>query len=145
MAHEKTSSKSMVLEIKNGVVEPRSEDLERREFVRRPCSQWIGLITVGDDGQREPVTVRAENVSAGGLGAYAWEAAVGPAALLIRRADGEPELLGAEVVYCRQRSRLDYDLGLRFGEVPAGVSLEDFRQDDGSLLGLQDSRERASN
>jgi hypothetical protein len=118
-------------------VAPGRDDHERRQHVRRTCDRWIGVVTVDPDGRKSPVvTVRAEDISAGGLGVYAWTTLQGRGAALIPRTGGEPAIVGTDVVYCRSRSRHDFDCGLRFTAPPSEISIDDFRDTDGALVDL---------
>jgi hypothetical protein len=128
--------------IQDDAVGARPQDHERRRSIRRPCDRWAALVTVAEGGKSAPYTVRAENVSTGGMAVYSWQPLEGSGALMVQRANGEMALVGAEIVYCRPRSRLDYDCGIRFTGRPGGVSLDDFREGDGKLLDLGSRRRR---
>lgn len=114
---------------------------ERRRYVRRPCERWVGLMTIAPDGTRGPVrTARTEDISVGGLGLYSWEQLSGRGAVLMPRTQGGPAIVGAEVVYCRPRSRHDFDCGLRFTGPVDDLGEEDFVDEDGRPIDLGPAR-----
>ena len=112
---------------------------EQRAHSRRPCDGWAAFVRVNDYGGKSAVIpLRGEDISTGGIGAYCWtELKPGTrGGLMIKRPGGDHLLLGADVIYCHRRSRLDFDCGLRFTSKPLDVELSDFRHADGGPLNL---------
>ena len=128
-----------ILDIAVGSAEADARDWENRAFKRRECDGWIAMISVDANGEKsEPVTMRSEDLSPGGIGTYSWhEVPAGSrGVMMIRRSAGEHVLLGAKVVYCRPRSARDYRCGIQFSSPPPGVSIDDFREEGGALIDL---------
>ena len=139
MSHRDTTFVRRVIEIARGRCKASTTDWENRAFKRRPCDGWVALVHFDADGRKsKAVTLRGEDLSAGGMGVYSWqELPVGTrGTVMINGEEGQPILLGAKVVYCRPRSRHDYQVGIRFAEQPAAVTIEDFTDADGAPLKL---------
>ena len=128
-----------VIDIARGTVHATTIDWEHRAFKRRACDGWVALVHVDQNGEKTPaITLRSEDIGAGGMRVYSWhELPVGTrAGMLLRKTNGEPVLLGARVVYCCSRGRIDFECGLKFAPMPSIININDFREPDGALMDL---------
>ena len=106
---------------------------ERRTTKRLDYDALVALILLTPEGEKTaPILLRAKDISRGGIrvvGRQQVESGQSGAVQLVR-SNGQVALIGIRVQHCE---RLDgstgYELGLQFAPLPAGLSPDDFLDD----------------
>ncbi len=106
---------------------------ERRTTMRLDYDALVAIILLTPEGEKaKPALLRAKDISRGGIrvvGRHQVESGQSGAVQLVR-SNGQVALIGIRVQHCE---RLDgstgYELGLQFAPLPAGLSPDDFLDD----------------
>ncbi len=106
---------------------------ERRTTKRLEYDALVAIILLTPEGEKaKPTLLRAKDISRGGIrvvGRHQVESGQSGAVQLVR-SNGQVALIGIRVQHCE---RLDgstgYELGLQFAPLPAGLSPDDFLDD----------------
>ena len=134
MSYAEESFVDRAIEIAQGIVSPGPAEREARAFKRLPYEAWIMFVEVSPTGAKtEPITMRAIEISAGGMSLKS-ATRVEPGTrggVMIGKSGGDPAVLGALIVHCRPAEDSSHECGLAFGELPAGITLDDFQRVDG--------------
>lgn len=133
---EEQSLIDRIIDIARGAEAVVEDERENREFKRRPYDGWIALVQLMSTGGRtRPLTIQGKDISVGGVGVVSRQMLhVGhKGAVLFRRSNGEPVLVGGEVVHCNYVGQMRHESGIAFIDLPDGIVLDDFRDERGEL------------
>jgi hypothetical protein len=125
-----------LIDFAEGILSGAHSADERRSRQRVPYSAMVALILLGPDGYRsEPILLRARDLSGDGICVTGRNMIhVGSAgAMQLVRSDGRAALLGVQVMHCRYVGKMIHHTGMRFTDLPIGLSRLDFVDKHGRM------------
>jgi len=136
MPKQSVSRVDHIIDIARGAAPVGPGERENREAKRVPYHGQIAMVLIEADGEKRPaIILDCQDISTGGIGAVAPEqiARGTRGAILIRKSNGDPVLLGGRLVYSRPRNPRGFETGIEFELDPPAVLMDDFRDASGKL------------
>ena len=101
----------------------------------------IGFVQMTPSGAKSiPTVVQCKNISSTGMCVISrymlhkdHEGAV-----LVRRSNGADAIVGVRVVHCRYTGDMEHESGLEFIPLPGQFTVEDFRDEQGNMIRLDE-------